>query len=74
MNEELIKWLDYNHIKYKVLESDARRKILKTYRDSILLKKNESILKVIAADDSKLDGSTLPCSCLTNITPLKIAG
>lgn len=35
---------------------DARRKILKTYRDSILLKKNESILKVIAADDSKLDG------------------
>lgn len=35
---------------------DPSAKILKAYRDSILLNVNDSKLKVFAADDSKLDG------------------
>lgn len=35
---------------------DAKRRVLQSFRDSILLRKTESVLKVIAADDSKLDG------------------
>lgn len=35
---------------------DPKAKLLKAYRDSILLNVNDSKLKVFAADDSKLDG------------------
>lgn len=35
---------------------DPSNKLLKAYRDSILLNANDSKLKVFAADDSKLDG------------------